>query len=487
MPARRRLALLLTLALGIALVPGVASAGAPGKWTRISSSDGVNTNRVGLHRTPGGILHAIWHRPAPSDATKHAYGHTAINPNGSIKTAPHVVNVGNGWGVLYRGPKIVDYRDGDLRLIFSGINGAGGSPYNSGAMYTATSTDAGATWNLNAGSMSKDTHAYSASGTDGMGAVAHPTGGPIASWAANLNEVLVHQGVDASNPAAANDIVTTHDACCTYDSELAIDANTDDVYVGWYSNSSTASMNGVFVRKVYPSTGAVMKAPGSSSSGDSVQPFQGVALTGRKGGAGVYLAYCAGYPTCGSIRLWKVGAAGTKKVPMSKGASRGWLAQGPGGRLWVMWSKQGTTNLFATRTNPAVTRFGAVRTIKAPKGTANVWSVAGEGSRKRLDLVTLLTKSGVEAFWHTQVLPGLSLTAKPRKFDNATGTTVIFTVTDAGKPVAGAVVKVAGKQGKTSKKGKVAIKFAAGFPTGTYKATARKGGYAPDTARIRIV
>jgi hypothetical protein len=167
--------------------------------------------------------------------------------------------------------------------------------------------------------------------------------------------------------------------------------------------------------------------PKSTKDGDSVNPSQAVAMAARTKG-GVYVAYCVGYPTCSHLQLWEVGTSNTVEVPNSKGADAVALAAAPRGRMWVAWIDD-DDRVRATRSNGGVTRFGPVRNAGHPSGEDVLYRIAAEGSTGRLDVVV---NSG-DAFWHTQILPGLSMTARPREFDGSDATTVKFKVTDAGE------------------------------------------------------
>jgi hypothetical protein len=81
-----------------------------------------------------------------------------------------------------------------------------------------------------------------------------------------------------------------------------------------------------------------------------------------------------------------------------------------------------------------------------------------------------------QGFWHQQVWPRLSLTGA------RAGATIVFRVTDAGDPVAGASVKAAGKTLKTNATGRATLARA---PSGRVKATASKAGYTSAAAAVR--
>jgi hypothetical protein len=222
------------------------------------------------------------------------------------------------------------------------------------------------------------------------------------------------------------------------------------------------------------------------------EPRQQVALTARSGG-GVYMAYCS--PTksteCAHVDLWKVGAAKPMIVPGSGtgNAGRVALAAGPSGRLTVAWFDFGKNQIHVIRTNTEATRFGVLRTVKAPPKTIVFSGLQVEASSGRQDVIantTLTTPPNPVVFWHTQVLPGLRLTASPRTFSHRSAATITFTVTDAGQPVATARVSCLGKKGTTSGKGRVRLSFPRGEATGKHVCTATKSAYAAGKVTIRV-
>src|SRR5262249_25564443 len=89
-------------------------------------------------------------------------------------------------------------------------------------------------------------------------------------------------------------------------------------------------------------------------------------------------------------------------------------------------------------------------------------------------------------FWHTQVLPGLTLSAKPHKFSHTSATVVTFAVTDAGQPVAGATVSCLGKTASTDGTGTPKIKSPRETRAGKHRATTRKRGYAQGKTAIKV-
>jgi hypothetical protein len=151
------------------------------------------------------------------------------------------------------------------------------------------------------------------------------------------------------------------------------------------------------------------------------------------------------------------------------------VAQGSEGRLWVMWSRG--ERFYFRRTNPAATRVGAVVSFAGPRGLDSIWALQGNGTLGLLDVLANVTTRGGGtqlATWHTQVRPGLTLTATP-------GDVVVFRVTDAGDPVAGARVRVAGRALTTDASGRAS----ADLPAEIHTAEATRTGYTRASVRVR--
>lgn len=158
--------------------------------------------------------------------------------------------------------------------------------------------------------------------------------------------------------------------------------------------------------------------------------------------------------------------------------------------MWVAWEgKDRGKRILATRTNPAATAFGAVVSIKPPRGTNAIHSLSVDGSQGFLDVLALIERGPDDiSHWHQRVLPGLTLSAKPRTV--AAAKAVTFKVTDAGAAVAKAKVTIKlGKKkvtGKTTANGTAKLKVPARTKRGRYAATARKSGYTPGTGTVRV-
>lgn len=471
-----RLAVAAATVAALVLGPAVvAEAGSPGRWTTLSSGTMTNIDRADVARTPDGRLQVAY--SYRTTAGEDQIGHVAVSAGGATAIATHPV--GPSLGSVVHDPQILQGPGSELRLVYSGI-GTGFA----GELFSSVSQDGGSAFGA-PGRVGTEKTAYASSGTSAVVAA----GELWSSWA-TTDTLYLHRGLSDAVPDTTFDNVSTPggSVCCAYFSTLARNAGDESVWLAWYSNSS---QEGVFVRQVSPSLGAIAKVPGSTTqfggSTNSLSPDQAVALSGRSGASGAYTAVCKGYPTCGSVSLWKVGSASTLTVPGSKDAKRIGIAAAPGGRMWVFWWTSGTRAVKAVRTNAAVSKFGAVRTVALP-AAGTVWNTVGDAAHGRLDLVVSFDpdSSGGPRLVHTQVLPGLKVAASPRRWDNASSASVTFTVTDAGRPVKGAKVKVGTQSATTNAKGKATLSFPAGFGPGKKKAVATRTGYFRGVAKLRI-
>jgi hypothetical protein len=469
-------AALLALAVGGTVTAGAAQAGTAGHWTTISTGSLRIIDQPDVARGTDGRLHVVYQVNGNTSAPQ--IDEVAVGANGSLSAASHPV--GPALQSLIDDPQVVQIPGGELRLVYAGIG-----PGNDGRLWTSPSTDGGTIYAPPA-PLGNVTTAYASYGTGATFA-----GGTLwSSW--SINEALyVHRGTDASTPdiPISNVSSGSGSACCAYYTSLAGDSVSGAVSLAWYSNSSA---QGVWVQQISPAAGSPVQAPGSvttyAGAVNSRPPDQAVALTGRPGASGVWAAYCHGYPTCTGVSLWRVGAPSALTVPTSGQAGQVGIAAAPGGRLWVSWWPNGSRDLFAVRTNPAVTRFGAVRHVALPSaGTA--WSQDGDAAHGLLDLVANFQPAAAGAsprLIHTQVLPGLTVTRTPHRVASSSAHPVTFHVTDAGTPVKGAKVSVAGHHDTTNAKGVATITVPTGTHAGSKLVRATHRGYYRGTTHLRI-
>jgi hypothetical protein len=448
-----RVAPLIAVACLALAVAGSGSAGGVGTWSRVTGTNLTNTDQAGLARNAGG-LHVIWLSKA---GTKQDLLQTTISPSGSQGATTKVVA---GWGSLANG-SLVSTSSG-LQAFFAGIRSTSTSdPYSSGTVFTA----AGASWTLGSGPVAAPSNAYA---SDVVASTLEKDGTPVTAWT-GTSGFYVHEGVDPAKPN-----VKVQAACCAYNASLATDSTTGAVYAAWYSNA--AGGYGIHWRRVLPALGPDRVLPGSAS-GDrksAVSPIQAVGIVGRAGAPGVCTAWGLGYPTWKAIDVGCTSRAGAVRV-WAGPVTHVTVAPGPDGRVWAIWSTSST--IYAARSNRAVTQFGAAVPVAPPAGTSDIWNVTGEGAASPtapLDLLASVTRGGI-AFWHTQVEPGLTLVVHAKT----------FTILDAGDPVDGAKVQLAGPQAAT-------LSAPAGTATagtlvpGRYTVTATASGYTSAKASFII-
>jgi hypothetical protein len=486
-PVTRSCLIALTaLATAGALFPGAAHAAgarttAVTKWTKISTDTSLGIASAGLYRTADGLLHVAWARQDGSNSFSLNY--STVGPNAMLEGTGTIVK---SWTGVSFYPRLVAGPSGGIRVVFTGGNGVSGSPYNLGAMYSATATSAGTTWKLVKGSMSHTT-LVPATNTS---ATTQSSGTPVASWPGGSG-VAFHVGTDPNTPATAPDgtVAVTSGSGTVVGTTLARETD-GSVWVAWFTESF-ASDQGYWVDKITPTQAAKAEAPGSGGpSLANNQPLQSVAFAaGAKGGG--YLAYCV--PTasipCAHIALWKVGAATATTVPGSttQHAAHVAIAAAPGGHLWVLWYDTSQNKIHVIRSNAAVTKFGPGQTIAAPPSTSELDGLQAEGSQGPLDVVALVlqtTAGSTPSYWDIQLLPKLTLAGSPATV--APGKVVTFTVTDVGDPVAGATVTFLGKNATTNSSGVATITVPTGTTAGSYQATAAKTGYTSATFTEKV-
>jgi hypothetical protein len=447
---------LVVVAIVAALALAASASGGPrGQWTRLPGTV-LNFAEPGLARTGDGVLHVVYTR---RNGAKEDLIHLEVSPAGQV--GPDAVALG-GWASMSH-PDLLRMPDGSLRAFFGGIRSTNPGETNN-AMNTATAPAAGAPWTLKPGKAAQATYAY-ATGVAGAGLAKDGT--PISTWSGSPG-LGFHYGIEASSP----DGTIPQTGCCLYTPDVAVDSASGQAWVGFHSNENAGP--GLYVNAIGPGgpQGARRLAPGSVTGKDSIYPGNRTSLTGRIGAAGVYLFYGQGYPTFKTLALWKVDTAKPQLVIKADRNEHANVAAAPEGRLWLMWEQNGT--VYAARTNRAASRVGAVNAIKTPGG-ATIYRLNGEGSAGPLDLIANLAAGG-QSLFHQQVWPKVSLTG------SRSGTKIVFRVTDAGDPVAGATVKAGGKALKTAGNGTATLSPA---PKGRVKATASKAAYAPATGTVR--
>jgi hypothetical protein len=449
------------------------------QWTKISGDTALGIASAGLFRTGDGRMHVVW--SSHDGGTNYSLHYSTVGGREKLLATG---TIKSHWSSMSFFPRLVAGPKGGIRLVFSGADNVSGSPYNTSAMYTATSNSAGKSWTLATGGLS-----HSGVPATDLAAADEPNGTPIAAWS-EVSSLAYHVGIDPKIPATAPDQHLGIGAAGGLVDPTLIKTKSGAIVAGWFNNSGNANA-GYWAAQIWPTRQPKVKAPNSGSLNQvNGQPFEPVALVARQGG-GNYFAYCV--PThvrhCGHIALWRVGAAKAVTVPGSSSGAATFVAMSAdrGGHLWVAWFDTGTNKISVVRTNAAANGFGQVRTISAPPKLFDLLGLGAEGSAGPLDLLALEAQNNhTPAWFDTQLDPALRIRASKSSVSNTQSTTITFTVVDAGDAVAGAKVTFLGKTATTNSKGVVKFTVKKGTAKGKHIVVATKSGYASATFTVKV-
>jgi hypothetical protein len=349
-----------------------------------------------------------------------------------------------------------------------------------------TSPDGGASWTLYPADLTKTGAAYASNMSAALGSDGTT---PFITWGSS-SCLCVHRGV-AQTP---NTDFQQGLGDFGYEPGIARDAVTGQLEVAWYSNGT--GHDGVYAAPVDQSTGALagpqVQMPGTADLLDG--PFSERTQIVARPGGGLYVAYEGGYPAHTRVLLWRVGASQSTVLAQNPREVRSvGVASTPTGRLWIFWSalsSSGSPIVYARRSNPGASAWGATVAVKPPAGAGSSWNLVGDGQAGLLDLVGSFSigSSGAIGSFHTQVPPGLTLSASRTrlKLHTAKAQKVTFTVSDAGAPVGGAKVQVGGASKTTSTGGKVTLKLGPFAHRTHLLARATKSVYTPASVSLTV-
>lgn len=440
-------------------------------WKQVTASGGSNIDQVGLLRTADGTLHVAWHHPTGPNTEDLL--HTTIAADGTVGATVPIVSA---WATLSN-PALVA-GPGGIRVFFGGIHTTDPAETNQ-EMNTALSADGGATWILQPGSVVPiGAQSYASP----VSAAALPDGTPLQAFAGTLG-TWVHAGL---LPVTANFNYQPPLGNYGYDPGIAADGAGQAV-MAWYSNAT--GHLGVFSQSVAADgspVGSAANMPGTSNMG--VGQLGRTPIVARSGG-GFYVASATGYPSLNRVRLWQVGSTSKLIATTNRtGSTTATVAAAADGRVWVAWKDDtgSKPHLLARRSNKAATAFGAAVDAGAPKGAASLYRVDAIAAGDSLDVFGVFgigTSSSASTF-HSRILPGLSLVAKPTTIHRDKAATVTFTVLDAGDPVSGAKVSARGGGATTSATGKATLKLTS---TGrSLKVSATAKDYVGATLKLKV-
>ena len=483
------LALLVSSGLVAAALAPTAGASAPGDtgadrsaagqarlaggWKAVSSGAVDVLSEITVARTPDGVLHAVYQQDV---GTVAEYEHASISTSGSVLSRSKPVGT---WGTLIHNPKLLRSTTGGLRLVFSGLQDTNSANfYSRGYAYDTISDAAGTTWTLQPRALTKFGYAYSGYG---VGATTLSNGTPVT--AASLNsethyrvgtiDTTDHIAVTNAPPDGVSSVGLGN---YTFHTQLVNSG--DAVWMLTYVLGNSEASEGIFAQQIHPTVGAVLKAPGSTTGGSSLNPDQTIAAVARPGG-GVVVAYKTGYPTTNAISVWQVGGS-TKKIK-AKNVYQIAMDTGASGRLWLAWV-DGSDQVRAVRSAPNGLAFGAVQKLGRPTSSADLWRIAVDAS---LDQGTVLVNDTVARRVSLRMVkPGLSLSASGSLRAHRLGS-VKVKVTDAGDALKGVKVKGGGDSCKTKANGKCTLTVTP-KKSGKLAFVATRGGYGAGKDTIKV-
>lgn len=433
------LALATAAACWLAAAPAAHAAG----WTRITPLTGSNIDQVSAVRTADGVLHVAWR--FQTDPNTDEMNQTAIGADGKVGAT---VPIAAGWtGITDPALTVVP---GGIRAFWGGSRTSETTEPNFG-LNTALSTDGGATWQLQIGSIVPgDAQAYASD----VSAATLTDGTSLETWYGTLG-AWTHAGLDAATPN-----FNFEAPLGSYGYNTGIAAAGGTAMLAWFS--SAPGHLGVLAQGVAADgspVGSALTMPGTANM--DVGTVTRTPIAARAGG-GYYVTYATGTPSTDQVRLWKVGATKSVVLDHVTGGPETTIAADPNGRLWAVWSDGtfGSKRVFAARSDTQGVKFGSTVDVGLVKGTQSVNSLDASATSGALDLLAALGVDGQNgaATYATRVLPGLSLSASTAKLGRS-ATTVTFRVTDAGAAVKGAKVSAGGHAATTDGSGKATLKL----------------------------
>ncbi|RZS91360.1 hypothetical protein EV189_0600 [Motilibacter rhizosphaerae] len=465
----RSLAVLLAApALAAAALPLAAPARAASPWHRLSAGY-VNTSYgPSVVRTGSGELLVAW------TETVAGAGSTLHTRLVSARAVPDAQGgTGPTWSDLGADPAAF-LLAGTPAVAVSGNQDLASTNPRNGVVSLLTAAD-GRSWALQPGALSVS---QDAAGDSGLSALDDGTGSPVVAFTRSDGAaVTLHHGYDGALPTAVPD--TSGPATGTAEDAALVRDAAGRVWAGWYDGTS-GSGQGVYTQEVLPEVGPLRHLASSvyqeGGAPSSTQPDPRVPLAARVGG-GVWTAYAG----AGGRTLVLAQVDGTRQLTLRRSARVQYagVSPAPGGRLWVWWVEGGS--VWATRTDPGVTRFGALVHRAGPDTPTRTAGDGGVGvAYGPLDLVV----NAGNAVWSTRLLAGLQVAVRPVSVP-AAGGSVVVSVTDAGTPVAHARVAVGGVHGTTSSAGTVTLRVPRG-KAGRRTVTAQVTGSASGSASLRV-
>ncbi|MGH2837132.1 MAG: hypothetical protein ACRDJY_02150 [Thermoleophilaceae bacterium] len=353
-----------------------------------------------------------------------------------------------------------------------------GDGYSNSHMMQAISADNGETWGAPTDSQVTDGPGKSPSEMDGTTVT---TGGWYFVWEGTLCICVQRDNVPDSDHTNFNDTGGNN-----IDPSIGFDSASGKVWVVYLIFGGENP--GLYVREVDTTTaepaGGSILLPGSFNTfeGERLISFQNghVPMAARSQG-GLFVAYRNGYPSTNRVRLWRVGAPGFTTVASGTAIGEVAIAADPNGRMWAVWASR--SRIFGRRSNESVSQWGKTVSVADPRGSVGIATLQADAQARVVDVLAASQRVENPGSFHTQLEPGITFDASPRRFRGAVR--VRFETKDAGDPLANTRITVAGESCTTNSNGVCSI------PLGPYderkrlRAKAERSDFTPAKLTLR--
>ncbi len=413
------------------------------------------SDQVGLARAQN-KLHVVWRRDDGSSESLHQ---TPIAASGKVGPA---VTVLDGWASV-GSPALVATSTGRLAAFFGGDRTLVTGDPNFG-LDLATSDDSGVNWTARPAAVARNDFASSRTPAATVTYAGGSSEGPLLQAWYGGEQSVVHSGLDPRVPAAAG-----------------YGAGVDQAVVGFAIGHAELAWceagRGVFAAEADPATGSRAGRVIHLRDTGRCPADTRVALT-TFGRQTEYVSIAASSASGRRVRVfWIRHGAVAKTFTIAAGPSfKQEIAQTANRTtrsFWAGWRDSATDRIVLRHYRVGGT-WGAKVTVPLPKDQS-LSQLQLDAQRDRVDLVARTSDAdNVVHLYAAQSFPGLTLARTKRRG--------VLRVLEAGKPVRGATVRVAGRKLASDATGRAAFDL----PAGVYRATAAKKKFVSAALRFRI-
>lgn len=392
----------------VVIVAALALAPTASAWTRVSTVGVNNTMQPAVLRTSSG-----------AELAAYSDGRSALrvwsSAKGDVAVATGLLSVGK--------PALVQLHAGPIEL-YAPATTAG---YALQGVLRWESSNDGATWSGPFATRSPNLG-------DVQAAAVRQDGTPMFSQDSTAG-ITVYQGLSGE----VSHVVFS--ACCGYAESLAVDSS-GGAQIAFWSNASV--FRNLFVYQRLDGAGAAAGSARAFGQPQTAPRDDDVPLV-ADGAGNVFLGWAPGYPSARAFVVDTFRGGGLAHTSVAGGGSFAGgdphmaLGVDPANRLWAVWTQGGAVH--ARRSRSAGRHFGAVSAARLPGSAYQLAAIALADGR-----VDAFVNTG-SAIFRQALLPALTVRA------SRTSATVL----DDGAPVAGAVLRAAGRVARTGASGSASL------------------------------